>query len=118
MSRIEAAARILENADNIGIILDVNPDLGANKRFIDEQHPGDERPQSRLKEFLAGPNVKYFYTSDVGSTEALREAVNDYIANNLDNDQRFLLLCDRKPANPESLFGELHGQLAEIVWRA
>lgn len=117
MSRIEAAARLLDNAENIGVVLDVNPDLGANRRFIDENCPGEERPQARLKEYLAGRNVKYFYTSNVGSVEDLREAVEDYVANNLGADERFLLLCDRKPANAETVFGSLNDQLAEIVWR-
>ena len=117
MSRIAAAARILETADKIGVVLDVNPDLGSNRRFIDEKCPGEDRPQARLKEYLAERKVKYFCISNVGSMEDLREAVNDYVANNIGDDEQFLLLCDRKPANPESVLGKLNNQLAEIVWR-
>mgnify|MGYP001394970466 CR=1 FL=1 len=114
MSRIASGAELVATNPDVRVVIDINPDLRANTAFVDAQNPGDDRPQVRLKQFFAERGVAYFHVSDVNTTDEITDTINDYVGGNIAAEDRFLVVCDRVPANFQGLLGPLGEQFAGI----
>jgi len=114
MSRIAHGVAEATAAGDVKVIIDINPDIRANAAFADSVQPGDSRASERLKQYLSGYGIQYFAVSDVNQSDEFSEVLGDYAASNLQEGERFVLVCDRVPGNLESILGGLQPQFAGI----
>lgn len=114
MSRIAHGVAQATAASDVKVIIDINPDVRANASFADTVQPGDGRASERLKRYLSGFGIQYYAVSDINHSDDFTTVLGDYVASNLQEGERFLLVCDRVPGNLQEILGGLQPNFAGI----
>lgn len=112
MSRIQTGVAEAIQLEKVRVVIDINPSPVDNKRFADEAVPGEGRAQVRLKNYLSEHGVRYFTVGEINTSQELAGVIADYAANNLGEDEQFIVICDRKPGDLNEVLGPLNGSLA------
>lgn len=114
MSRIEEGISKAAGDSSVKVIIDINPDYRENTQFVDSHAPGEIRAQARLKSFLDARGIRYFAVGDVTSSVEMADVIKDYVGNNLGETDKFVVVCDRKPGDLNTVLGPLQDQFAGI----
>lgn len=99
MPRIQTGLDKAKQDPEVVLVLDLNPDLRGNQRFVRDAVGSGGDPQERLKQHLRSQGVDYYAVHGLEDSRGIRRAVHDFVGNHLPEGKRFVVLADREPLN-------------------
>lgn len=105
MPRIHSGLAQAQQDPDVVLVLDLNPDLRGNQKYVRDHVGSGGDPQERLKQHLRAQGMDYYSVTGLEDSRGIRRAVHDFIGNHLPEGKRFVVLADRQPLALEDALG-------------